>query len=274
MSYSDPVAIYGVDFSGADHAGDRIWITEARLQGGVLRIENCFRAKELPGSGKGKEKCLAALKEFIADRPGAFFGLDFPFGLPKEVVDQERWEEFVLAFPELYADPNHLRNSCLKRASNKELRRLTDILNKAPFSPYNLRIYKQTYFGIKEILHPLFRGRLCSIIPFQSPGRGQPRVMEICPASTLKAEGLYRKYKNISQHSDRHHARLEVLKGLEARWPLKIRKKGVRDLILGDRNGDALDSVLAALAVFRNLKVGARVHNGESRYMIEGCIYA
>ncbi len=30
------------------------------------------------------------------------FGLDFPFGLPYALVEQESWEEFIIAFPNLY----------------------------------------------------------------------------------------------------------------------------------------------------------------------------
>ncbi|MBW2030983.1 MAG: hypothetical protein JRH06_14420 [Deltaproteobacteria bacterium] len=194
----DGAEIYGVDFSGARDAGERIWIAEAVIEAKALIVQNCFRAESLPGGGKEPEKCLPALRKFMTDRPGALFGLDFPFGMPRELVQERSWEDFIHAFPKRYRAPGHFRDTCLRRSSNRELKRLTDIQNQAPFSPYNLRIYRQTYYGIREILYPLVRDNLASIIPMQSEEEGQPRVMEICPAATLKREGLYGRYKGIS----------------------------------------------------------------------------
>jgi len=271
---TDRVQVYGVDFSGARDAGERIWITEAAVDGKVLSIGRCFKARDLAESGRDREKCLRALREFIAARPTALFGLDFPFGLPSELVGQESWEEFILAFPRLYREPEHFRDTCLKRASNRELRRLTDIQCKAPFSPYNLRMYKQTFYGITEIIHPLVRSKLASVIPMQRPRAGKPRLMEICPASTLKSRGLSRKYKGISEDDNGVCARLEILNTLQTRWHLKIQEGEIQKLILRDHNGDALDSVLAAFAVFRNLNRESKISAKNPWYSVEGYVFA
>ncbi|MBW2000274.1 MAG: DUF429 domain-containing protein [Deltaproteobacteria bacterium] len=268
----DRVQVYGVDFSGARDAGERIWIIEAAVEGKVLSIGRCFKARDLAESGRDREKCLRALREFIAARPTALFGLDFPFGLPRKLVGQESWEEFILAFPRLYRDPEHFRDTCLKRASNRELRRLTDIQCKAPLSPYNLRMYKQTFYGITEIIHPLVRSKLASVIPMQRPRAGKPRLMEICPASTLKAEGLYRRYKETSRKDEGILARAEILSTLGTRWHLKIQEGEIQELILEDHDGDALDSVVAALAVFRNLG-RALIVPEEPEYLVEGYVF-
>ena len=50
----DRERVYGVDFSGARDAGRRIWLAEGRVGGGRLRVESCYPAEELPGSGRAQ----------------------------------------------------------------------------------------------------------------------------------------------------------------------------------------------------------------------------
>jgi len=61
----------------------------------LLLIEECFRARDLPGSGNKLDKCLRALKDFIKENQDAAFGLDFPFRLPGVLVEQESWKESI-----------------------------------------------------------------------------------------------------------------------------------------------------------------------------------
>ena len=57
-----PQHIYGIDFSGAQDAGKKIWIAEGVVKGGSLLIEDCFRARDLQDSGNELDICLPALK--------------------------------------------------------------------------------------------------------------------------------------------------------------------------------------------------------------------
>ena len=41
-----PQHIYGIDFSGAQDAGKKIWIAEGVVKTDSLLIEDCFRARE------------------------------------------------------------------------------------------------------------------------------------------------------------------------------------------------------------------------------------
>ena len=43
-----PQHIYGIDFSGAQDAGKKIWIAEGVVKTDSLLIEDCFRARDLP----------------------------------------------------------------------------------------------------------------------------------------------------------------------------------------------------------------------------------
>ena len=82
-----------------------------------------------------------------------------PFSLPKDLIEAESWAEFLERFPERFRTETDFRESCtdsaLRIGDRKELRRRTDIEAAAPFCAYNLRIYRQTYYGIRDLLGPL-----------------------------------------------------------------------------------------------------------------------
>lgn len=58
-------------------------------------------AIDLQDSGNELDICLPALKDFIKENQGAAFGMDFPFGLPGVLVEQEIWKEFIITFPRI-----------------------------------------------------------------------------------------------------------------------------------------------------------------------------
>jgi hypothetical protein len=266
--------VYGVDFSGARDAGNRIWIASGLVEKDTLRIEACYRARELPGSARDRGRCLEALRCFMAEEKGAAFGFDFPFGLPRELVAQDSWQGFVLSFPEFYASPEALRRFCREAAGGRELKRGTDQESNTPFSPYNLHLYRQTYYGIRDVLHPLVRDRLACVLPMQPARPGRPWVLEICPASTLKREGLYRYRPYKGGAGAPRTNRAIILDRLQAVAPLSIPQQAVRSAILEDRGGDALDSVVAALAVLRALRGSSlRTVEGSVAHTVEGYVY-
>ena len=81
--------IYGIDFSGAKDACMKIRIAKGVVKGETLLIEDCFRARDLQDSGNELDKCLPTLRDFIKKNQDAAFGMDFPFGLPGVLVEQE-----------------------------------------------------------------------------------------------------------------------------------------------------------------------------------------
>jgi hypothetical protein len=271
MRSSDrPRQVYGIDFSGAKDAGKKIWIASGIIDDDALRIEDCRRAEALPGSGRSRDRCLAALKDFIGREKTAVFGLDFPFGLPRALIKQDRWESFVLSFPDDYPSPEAFRRACHATAGGRELKRATDRESQTPFSPYNLRLYRQTYFGIRDVLYPLVRDQLACVLPMQTMLPDKPWILEICPASTLKQEALYQPYKGRSE--EHRQAREHILRGVEKKAlsiPAELRAE-----IVGNREGDALDSVIAAFATFRALHDPAGlVPEGNDAYKLEGYVY-
>jgi hypothetical protein len=142
-------AIYGVDFSGAKLAGRNIWV--ARLERPPRpgrrarpRLTELVCLERLCGTAE-RGPALGHLVRLIADSRAALWALDFPFGLPLEVMDAGcRWPgqfAFLHAWGE---DAYGAGLECLRRAKAlggpNHIRRLTDHEAKAPFDCYHYRI--------------------------------------------------------------------------------------------------------------------------------------
>lgn len=194
---------------------------------------------------------MAAIRNFIVEeRPGAF-GIDFPFGLPQSLVKEEEWEAFILSFPQKYSNAEEFRKSLYISSEGYELKRVTDRECQTPFSPYNLRLYRQTYYGICEVLSPLIRSHLVCVLPMQRALPGKTWLLEVCPASTLKHERLYLPYKGSSR--SHYSVRTHILTWIEEACGIQL-PGTVRLAVLDDEYGDALDSVIAAFATFRAIR--------------------
>ena len=104
----DPVRVHGVDFSAAaSDAGRKTWIASGRVDpgDGELLVTDLRPLAELAGlDGAGREDALPALAEWVrALDEEAVVGLDFPFGLPRFVVEETdcgSWRSFISDFPE------------------------------------------------------------------------------------------------------------------------------------------------------------------------------
>ncbi len=236
----------GIDFSGAASAGKTIWLATGVEKGRFLKILDCRRAENLPGSGPDRAICLQALKVHLARQGEALIGLDFPFGLPQTLVKAKDWESFVLDFPFLYSSPERFRQSCYELAGGKEYKRDADKACRAPFSPYNLRLYKQTYYGIRDILYPLVKSKQAFVWPMQPAVKARPGLIEICPASTLKKQNLYYSYKG--RGDEKLKQRIEIMHYLEAAKNLVFASGEIREAALNDPGGDAVDSLIALAA--------------------------
>lgn len=273
MLMKEPSKIFGIDFSGAKDAGNKIWIAEGVPRDNVLLIEECFQARHLPNSGRELEACLPALVNLIKSNRNAAFGFDFPFGLPAPFVTEKTWEEFIFHFLELCQNPKAFRESCRQVSKRPEIKRKTDLESRTPFSPYNLRLYKQTYYGISMILLPLVRDGGFCILPFHKPIAGKPWVFEICPASTLTALGIHGiPYKG--RDDIRRNNRQKILKAIERNRPIVIQNSDITHRIIEDKGGDALDSVIAAMATFNALKnKDSLIPDDNGFWEIEGYVF-
>jgi hypothetical protein len=118
------------------------------------------------------------------------------------------------------------------------------------------------------------RDQQACVLPMQESLPGRSWVLEICPASTLKLrwDDVYLPYKG---RTDGHRAvRERILERLESTGRVLVPGVAVRSEILGDRGGDALDSVIAAFATFEALQGRDLFLAGDAGiYALEGYVY-
>ena len=239
-------------------------------EGGALRIESCRPAMELDGGSRRRDEAIQAVARRIRQTAPAIVGLDFPFGLPDALIAEATWFDFATSFGRHYVSAAEFKRICFERAGGRELSRLTDQEARTPFSPYNLRLYRQTYYGIRDLLAPLVTSNDACVLPMQSPVPGKTLLVEICPASTLKSNLLnVRNYKKRSVEAS--ESRRRIVRWLEG-GPSVILTDAVRNRALMDSHGDAVDSLIAAYAAWRALNV-QMPHVGSEGYQREGFVF-
>lgn len=245
MASSNP-DIVGIDFSGAQDAGRHIWIAEGTVSSGELSILQCNRASDIFGRSD-KTLVFEELVDWIESLATTTVGIDFPFGVPEVIAsvmfEANSWSGFVDSQLWSGLTPDRFRQQC-KNLSNSEVRD-TDALHRAD-CPHDLRIYKQTFHGIRDILKPLL-DRDVSVAPMVN--NGNPTVLETYPAATLAREDdlFAASYKNDRSSRNRMAQNVQALSGLQ---DLNI-SAIPNNKIIDNQRGDALDSIIAALATFR-----------------------
>lgn len=248
-----PERLYGVDFSGAQDAGAKIWIAEAAPGPDGLTVTRLFPARELPGAGVALERCLPALRRFVASARGCAFGFDFPFAVADAATGGRPWVEFARGFTSTYPDAAAFRATCRAATGGKEIKRETDRVARVPFNAWNLRCYRQTYVGLSGLIAPLVAAGEAVALPMQQPEGELPWLLEICPASTLKRADLYRtSYKG--QTPEHRRARERILAALGDREGLRLADPRLAETAIANRGGDALDAVIAAAATARAVR--------------------
>ena len=98
--------------------------------------------------------------EVIQESRQAPWSLDFPFGLPFEVMEPGAlWPAQLDLLPNWGEDAYGVGLECLRRAKAlggpNHIRRLTDSEEKAPFNPYHYRIIYQNFYSMRDVLGPL-----------------------------------------------------------------------------------------------------------------------
>ena len=279
-------SIYGVDFSGAKLAGQNTWV--ARMEPIAAKkgrpryvLTSLVRLGQECGSAE-RSTALPYLVRMIASSDEALWALDFPFGLPIEVMGQEAG--WPAQFDLLHAwghDDYGVGLECVRRAQAlgfpKHIRRLTDVESKAPFDPYHYRIIYQTFYGMRDVLGPLRERRRTAILPFQYRRLQSARrvLVEACPASTLKLLGLpHRNYKQPEGGKLapwRLHNRRVIMSGLGEYVRITDTQRRV---IMRNGGGDALDAVIAAVGAVRSWQTSDhRLVAKHPRYPREGRLF-
>jgi hypothetical protein len=278
--------VFGVDFSGARLAGRNTWVARLEPASGrnraapyQLRELTCL--EELCGTPE-RDPALAHLVRMIADSRQALWALDFPFGLPVEVMEPGAAWPDQLAFLHAWGHGAYAVGlECLRRAQGlggpNHIRRLTDREAKSPFDCYHYRIIYQTFHGMRDVLDPLVQTPGTAIVPFQYRRLAAARrvVVEACPGSTLKRLGL--PHQNYKQPAGgpltprRRRTRHAILEGLAACVQIA---EPQRRIIMRNGGGDALDAVIAALGAAQAWKsADHRRIARQPRYRREGKLF-
>ncbi len=268
MANSNP-DIVGVDFSGAKDAGRHIWMSTGKESQGSLQITNCEPASDFFGVSTNRDVVLDQLVTYVDSLDDTTVGMDFPFGVPEEVAQvvfkASTWLELVNSPQWSRLNPKQFR----QQSSNlvKGGVRDTDAMHRGS-SPYDIRIHKQTYYGIRDVLKPLVK-RNVSVAPMVN--NGSPTVLETYPAATLAREdGMFgRRYKNDKSPSRRMSHNFDELAKVGDLDLSSVSKNRITDNV----EGDAIDSLVAALATFRASN-NSSLFNTTQKTRVEGRIYS
>lgn len=254
--------ILGIDFSGAALAGEKIWVAHAQIENETLVVHSLQSAANLRAGAPERDAALLALVNYIQSFEAPICGFDFPFSLRADELDAANWRDWALSLSECFADADAFR------AAYAGAKRETDIKAKTPFAPLNLRLYRQTYYGIAHVLAPLLRTEAVAL-PFDSPPTEATWLLEICPASLLKKHKLYFSYKGKS--NEQRENRERILSECQARFALEV-PAPLAQLALENSEGDALDATLSAVCVARALEKNSWAPRDETE-RLEGRVY-
>ena len=248
------VLLAGCDFSSRPSSRKPIVMATGRLERGRVQLT----ALESLATLQAYANWLAADRAWVC-------GFDFPFGLPRELVEHLRWPGQWLACMRHYAGLSRadIRQAfaafCDARpAGGKFAHRATD--RPAGSSPSMKWVNPPVAFMMHAGVPPLIEAGI-SLPGLYQPGAPAPegavlRVgLEAYPGllarELLGPEGQRRSYKSddkSKQTDDRLIARKDILTALEngqTRLGLRIRlSHAQRDALVDDASGDSIDAVL------------------------------
>jgi hypothetical protein len=267
--------VVGVDFSGAARAGRATWIAQARDDGERLHIEDLRCAADLPGGALDREPAHRALVAWLLDIRPALVGFDFPFGMPRDLVAQNDWRSWLEAFAGAHGSAEAFREDCRVRAAGKEWKRRTDREARTPMCVYNLRLYRQTWHGLRDVVAPLVRaGARAMPMEAGAASSGDTLLVETCPASLLKSSGMPTVYKGrTAAHAE---ARRRIVGWMASARGVSWGSRRLRALAIDDPGGDALDAALCASSGAAALRVGLDAFRRDALdedYRLEARVY-
>jgi hypothetical protein len=250
-TWSRPIfPLCGVDFSGGEEdsrLGNRkIWIATWSSQVNVTL--RCGLNEEA-----ADKVCRRDLPALIKAE-GGWWSLDFPFGIAKEsaqAMGLSSWPDW-LRWCGSKSDATALRDQARELINRAGLswaqRRQVDEANQTTWFPLFEQLYRQTIYGAREVLLPLYDEGLC-ILPWRWTALKNPTVVvEGFPGATVRDHLLKRRvsYKGSTEaHRVARQAIINALKSPPYQLPIP---DDVAYQAVADRDGDGLDALVLLLA--------------------------
>ncbi|MCO5166639.1 MAG: DUF429 domain-containing protein [Planctomycetes bacterium] len=258
---------YGVDWSGAARAGDKVWVAEldpaARLVRSVAR----------PWRGQTAADTVAGVAAWLSTLTEAWVAFDFPFGLAatdRTSLLGEDLPDAPRAWGAALAERFPTVGAFIQAATDRGLigvnRRATD--GASPFGPLLLQLIRQTYWGLRLLAQVPAD---VALLPWDHELASTVRVLETCPAVLLRALGESNVGYKLRPGSDLVRAALLDAVLAATGWACAPE---VRQAAISDREGDALDAVLAGLAAWRASAQDHAAITSLLPRLAEGHIYA
>ncbi len=254
--------LHGVDFSGADSGGShKIRVATrvtrgtrgapmqpssaprvgARGRGGGPRSE----APETTVERMDRRGLLERIRASATDGSLHFWRIDAPVGLPMSTLASHGlggdWRA-AAEWMESFGGARPWR-AALRSADRTEPRRTADSDARTPMAPMNLRVFKQTWTLVCEVLLPLAREGAVSIEPMMPVRGAAVSVGEGCPASVLQRRGWpSRAYKGKGEPPQRVREEiLRRLRGAGVRTSAAVQRQAAEDT-----EGDMVDALILA----------------------------
>lgn len=228
--------LHGVDFSGADSGGAaKIRVVERNLRA---------RGDAVSFRGRFDRKTLLRTMIETAKMPGEHqWRIDAPFSLPIETLDAFSIPHEWMAMAQwmaAFGSPRGWRHE-IRMTHRKEPKRVCDRAESTPMAPMNLRVFKQTWTLICEVLLPLAEAGV-RIEPLANcEASGTMVVYEGCPACVLQRLGWpARGYKGKGDPP--REVRRSIVERLQS-VGVKVNDALAGDAI-EDVEGDLLDAIL------------------------------
>jgi hypothetical protein len=241
--------VYGVDFSGGEedqrYGNRKIWV--AAWSPGKDVALRCGWA-----DSTADKVCRRDLPGLIKRQPG-WWSLDFPFGIAKDTaraLGLNSWPEW-LRWCGGEGDATALRDEARELTFRAGVawgqRRQVDESNRTTWFPLFEQLYRQTIYGAREVLLPLYDEGLC-ILPWGRMEIKKPAVVvEGFPGATVRDHLLKRRvsYKGrTGAHKTAREAIISALRSAPFAIPIPddVAAKAVED-----QDGDALDALVLLL---------------------------
>lgn len=299
----DPITVYGVDFSAAARdAGAKTWVATGTVVDGELRIESVDPLVEFADHPSAdRDGALQAVAEWIQELDErAIVGLDFPFGLPRFIVEAAgigSWREFINGFPDtLINSPANADTDDPVRAFAERCVELTRAHGEGTYdkretdravgarSPYGFIADTITFYGIRDVLAPVVDDvRFAPMDEGEDGGWDSgvpagPTVLETYPAAVFGRSGLHRtRYKGRGEAERRRRRRNAI--GLTETASISDRTDAdIVDVAVKNASGDALDALAACVGTYHAWQRGFAIAVDDvadpSAVEREGYIYA